>query len=86
MSTQDDLRKSADQIGLSLTDDQLAKLAKGESVELDPATAMKRGPVAGFKAGAADPCDCGEGFISIGHKPKWCIKPWPFTVKVLPGC
>lgn len=74
MATLDEIRQSARDLGLDFTNEQLERLATGEEVEWTPqAEAL------------ADDC-CPEGYIGIGHKPRFCIKPeWPPKLSICWG-
>jgi hypothetical protein len=66
MSQQDEARNALRDAGLNLDEDTIARLARGEEVELSATSAV---------SSAADAADCcGDGWIGFGHKPRFCIK------------
>lgn len=68
MSQQDEARRAVQEAGLNLDQDSLDRLARGEEVELSTEAAPE-----GTAADAAECCP--SGWIGIGHKPRFCIKP-----------
>jgi hypothetical protein len=67
MSQQDEARNAIREAGLNLDEDTIARLARGEEVELSAASATSNA------AADAEDC-CGDGWIGIGHKPRFCFK------------
>jgi hypothetical protein len=58
MAREDEARTALENAGLNLDSETLDRLIAGEEVELSP---------------TADDC-CPDGWIGIGHKPRWCFK------------
>lgn len=63
------LRSASEVLNLSLTEEQIQRLVAGEEIELTDGA---------FEAAEC----CPDGWIGIGHKPRFCIKPFPPPPKV----
>lgn len=66
------IRSASEVLNLNLTEDQIQRLVAGEEIELTD--------------GASEAAECcPDGWIGIGHDPRWCIKPFPPQVKICWG-